>query len=69
MSTITSAGIGRSRRPLLLSRLLKVLAVRRSRRALDGLSDYLLADVGITRAEAKAEAARPIWDTPHWWRV
>jgi len=29
-----------------------------------GLNDHLLADIGETRAEAEAEAARCVWPTP-----
>jgi hypothetical protein len=29
-----------------------------------GLNDHLLADIGETRAEAEAEAARCVWRTP-----
>jgi len=43
-------------------------AFRRSRRALSGLDDHLLADIGISRAEAEAEARRPDWDVPLHWR-
>jgi uncharacterized protein YjiS (DUF1127 family) len=34
---------------------------RRSRRVLAGCDDRLLRDVGITRAQAAREAARPFW--------
>jgi len=30
---------------------------------------HLLADIGLTRAAARAEAARPIWDVPANWRA
>jgi uncharacterized protein YjiS (DUF1127 family) len=33
----------------------------RQRRALADLDDWMLADVGITRAAAKAEASKPFW--------
>ncbi|BCR04885.1 hypothetical protein DESUT3_19540 [Desulfuromonas versatilis] len=33
------------------------------REALGSLSDELLKDIGITRAEAVREASRPFWDT------
>jgi len=35
---------------------------------LEALPDYLLADVGITRAMAQAEARRLSWDVPRHWR-
>ncbi|MEL6205500.1 MAG: DUF1127 domain-containing protein [Pseudomonadota bacterium] len=34
----------------------------RSRRHLDDLSTHQLRDIGVTRTEAKREAARPFWD-------
>lgn len=48
-------------RPLLIW-LRAALAAHRSRRELAGLGDAQLADIGITRAEAAAEIARPFWD-------
>ncbi|MCE6951914.1 DUF1127 domain-containing protein [Cereibacter sphaeroides] len=44
------------------------LAARRQRQALAQLDPHLLADVGVTPAEAEAEAMRPIWDVPSNWR-
>jgi len=44
--------------------LAAALAAHRSRRQLAELSDYQLADIGVTRAEAAAEIARPFWDFP-----
>lgn len=38
------------------------LAVWRQRRELARLSDTMLCDLGISRAQAAREAARPIWD-------
>jgi uncharacterized protein YjiS (DUF1127 family) len=40
----------------------------RSRRALVRLDDHLLRDIGLTRAQAEAEALRPVWDAPLHWR-
>jgi hypothetical protein len=37
---------------------------RRSDPVWCGLNDYLLADIGETRAKAEAEAARCVWRTP-----
>ena len=43
------------------------LEQRRQSRALTRLSDHLLADIGLTRAEAEREARRMLWDVPgHW---
>jgi uncharacterized protein YjiS (DUF1127 family) len=39
-----------------------------SRKALRKLDDHLLRDIGLTRAEAEAEASRPVWDAPLHWR-
>jgi uncharacterized protein YjiS (DUF1127 family) len=33
----------------------------RQRQALASLEDHLLADIGVTRQRAKAEAAKPFW--------
>lgn len=51
------------RRPLraLGARLAAALERRRTRRALAQLDDAGLADVGLTREEARAESARPFW--------
>ncbi|MGK7652477.1 DUF1127 domain-containing protein [Roseovarius sp. MMSF_3350] len=42
--------------------LLDALELYRQRRALARLDDHALDDIGLTRAEADAEARRPIWD-------
>lgn len=39
------------------------LAIARGRRELRDLSDHLLKDIGISRADAEFEARRPFWDT------
>lgn len=39
----------------------------RQRRALARLDDAMLADIGITRAEAQLEAERPLWNAPSTW--
>ncbi len=41
-----------------------VLGVLQQRRQLATLSDKQLADIGITREQARTEAARPFWDLP-----
>ena len=40
----------------------------RSRKSLSRLDDHLLRDIGLTRDEAAAEAARAAWDVPPHWR-
>ncbi|MET4129120.1 DUF1127 domain-containing protein [Roseovarius sp. MBR-6] len=46
------------------SAVLRMIAVWQQRRALERLDDAALADLGLTRAEAKHEAGRPFWDLP-----
>jgi uncharacterized protein YjiS (DUF1127 family) len=43
------------------ARLLRWHELARQRRALLALSDHMLKDIGITRAEAEREARRPFW--------
>ena len=43
-------------------------ALLRQRRALADLDDSRLQDLGLTRAQARAEADRPFWDAPAHWR-
>nr|WP_246030375.1 DUF1127 domain-containing protein [Litoreibacter halocynthiae] len=40
----------------------------RQRRALAALDDSRLADIGLSRREADAEARRPVWDAPAYWK-
>jgi len=44
--------------------LLAVVSLYTQRRTLSKLSEAALADIGVTRAQADAEAARPLWDAP-----
>jgi uncharacterized protein YjiS (DUF1127 family) len=48
----------------LLSRAMLWLEVRRQRRQLQSLSDAMLRDIGLSRADAEREATRPFWDLP-----
>ncbi len=45
----------------LLSRVLELAEVARQRRALAALDARALEDLGISRAAAEAEAAKPFW--------
>ena len=52
-----------------VARLWAALALRRQRAHLAELPDDLLDDIGLTREQARHEAARPLWDAPgHWYR-
>jgi uncharacterized protein YjiS (DUF1127 family) len=52
----------------LITRLRHLYGIWRQRRALARLSNAQLQDIGVTRAQADAEAARPFWDAPPHWR-
>jgi Domain of unknown function (DUF1127) len=63
-------------RPSILSTLLAGLPMLRlapdlaaSRARLADMDDHMLADIGLTRAAARIEAARPVWDVPANWRA
>ncbi len=51
------------------SRLIHISALVRSRRSLSRLDDHLLRDIGLTRAQALAEADRRAWDAPSHWKA
>ncbi len=57
-----------ARRPGFLRRLVDALALGRQRSHLASLDDHMLADIGIDRSSAEAEARRPIWDAPQHWQ-
>ena len=42
----------------------QALQVRRERRLLAGLSDGMLKDVGLSRADVQRESGRALWDVP-----
>ena len=47
----------------------QAMNLRAGRKHLITLDDARLSDIGLTRAQAMAEAARPLWDVPRGWRV
>ncbi|HSF65130.1 MAG TPA: DUF1127 domain-containing protein [Paracoccaceae bacterium] len=55
--------------PRPLAALSRAAALRRSRAALMRLDPRLLRDIGLTEAEAQAEAERAAWDVPPHWRA
>ncbi|CUH69065.1 hypothetical protein TL5118_03024 [Thalassovita autumnalis] len=70
MTTMTShsaACLPAAARKSVLSRLMDLNALYRQRRALKSLDSAALSDMGLSRAEAEAEAARPVWDAPANW--
>lgn len=50
-----------------VQRLLRALVQYRQRQHLGKLDAHMLRDIGMTAAQAQAEAARPIWDAPASW--
>lgn len=55
------------RNPGLVERLGNALALGRTRRALARLDAAQLADIGVSPAQARNEAKRPVWDAPTGW--
>ena len=49
-------------RPGLWARLAQAVEMRRTRHLLAEMDDRMLADIGMDRAGAHAEANRPVWD-------
>lgn len=75
LSFAHSASIGRTSQPRMsaLARMTatfgRTVAIARQRRRLAALDDHLLADIGVSRPQALAEATRPAWDAPTNWRI
>jgi len=46
----------------------ELILVRRQRTALKSLSLSQLCDMGVSSKQADAEARRPIWDVPVYWK-
>lgn len=55
------------RRKGFFHQLSQLFSMQRQRRKLGTYDDRILDDIGIDRAAAAAEAARPIWDVPQTW--
>lgn len=66
MLATLSLTLSGARRPQRLS-LSAMASLARQRRALARLDTERLTDIGLSRAEAEAEAARPAWDAPRTW--
>lgn len=62
--TIDAVGNSAVPRLNLLQRVFAAFTVRRERRALLALDDRMLADVGLSHADAYREAKRPFLDVP-----
>lgn len=68
MTFIASPRRTRSARFPFRASLTRMFGIWRQRRTLKALDEDALRDIGVTRAEAEAEANRPIWDAPDTWR-
>lgn len=66
MSSTTCASP--ARRTSLGQRLALMIRTARTRNALKSLDAAALRDIGVSRADAHAEANRPFWDAPQTWR-
>jgi uncharacterized protein YjiS (DUF1127 family) len=67
--TLFRPSLPATRRRSFLALLLDWMAVQRQRHRLAELPDHLLDDLGLTRDEARNEAAKPVWEAPdHWHR-
>lgn len=71
LAPLTRMPVTAARRPAaatgltrLLDRLTAWLEVRRQRRHLLSMSDPMLHDIGLSRADAEREGGRPFWDLP-----
>lgn len=51
-------------RTSMLASILRCVGISRERATLRDLTDRELADIGLTRDAANAEAGRPFWDLP-----
>lgn len=49
------------------ARLRNMMTLRRERQQLRALDDHILADIGVTRAQALQESRKTPWDAPHHW--
>ena len=49
--------------------LIALISLARQRRTLAALDDHILCDIGVSRAQAEAEADRPVWDAPCNWKA
>ncbi|WP_457648406.1 DUF1127 domain-containing protein [Profundibacter sp.] len=63
----TPAHTARKPQPTTFHMIKLALKARKQRRALRRLDSVALADLGLTRKQAKQEANRPIWDVPPNW--
>lgn len=64
LAAVLAFGSGSFFTDLNASRVFKAFKIASERHKLADLDEHMLRDIGITRNEADAEAARPIWDMP-----
>lgn len=68
-SALALRGLRAAPGALLLSRVWQMIELARQRRALALLDAHRLRDLGLTKAQARAEADRLAWDVPAHWRA
>ncbi len=68
MGTMAKSTVGVAPRMSVIGFIKNAIAVKKQRNSLYQMSDRMLDDLGITRAEADREARRSIWDAPGYWR-
>ncbi|MGL4309267.1 MAG: DUF1127 domain-containing protein [Paracoccaceae bacterium] len=70
LSSCTNIAAARPHGPVgVMKYLFRLIAIRSHRRRLKDMPDELLNDIGLTRDQARAEAARPVWDVPASWKM
>lgn len=57
------------RQASIFTKITDALALYSERRRLAAMPAERLADMGITQAEAQAEAKREFWDAPDHWKI
>ncbi len=69
MLTLLHRSAAATRWRALVSLIAQAITTRSQRRHLGQLDPHLLCDIGLSGAQATAEARRPVWDVPsHWTR-
>lgn len=70
MTTLSRIAIARRNAPRggYVARLFAFVRLSNERKRLKSLTDAQLDDIGVSRAQAIAEANRALWDAPSHWK-